>query len=122
MLSKTQTGYFQFLLIKENCHNRRISDDINMKLGTETKIDKRTKITSTKLDDEIMLLNFDVIVICPIYGQLGAIWKPDSGCTVCKTYIFILYLLLSHTSETIADSKVLFLSKKILNFCKKVLT
>ena len=36
-----------------------------------------------------MLENFDVIVILPIYGQFGEIWKPDSGRMVCKTYIFI---------------------------------
>ena len=30
-------------LIKENCHNSRTSDDIDMKLGTVTKLDKRNK-------------------------------------------------------------------------------
>ena len=36
-----------------------------------------------------------VIISFPIYGQLGAIQKPDSGYIVCKSYIFInssLYL------------------------------
>ena len=32
--------------------------------------------------------NYDVFIF-PIYGQFGAIWKPDSGHIVCKTYIFI---------------------------------
>ena len=35
-------------------------------------------------------------VIFPTYGQSGAIWKPDLGCRVCKTYTFInsnLYFL-----------------------------
>ena len=36
-----------------------------------------------------MLANCDVIVIILIYGQFGAIWKPDSGRIACKTYIFI---------------------------------
>ena len=36
-----------------------------------------------------MLENCDVIVIFPIYGQFGAIWKPVSTSIVCKTYIFI---------------------------------
>ena len=36
-----------------------------------------------------MLENGDVIVIFLIYGQFGAIQKPDCGCIVCKTYIFI---------------------------------
>ena len=36
-------------LIKGNCHNSRASDDIDMKLGTVTKIDKRNKTTLKKL-------------------------------------------------------------------------
>ena len=33
--------------------------------------------------------DFDVIVIFLSFGQFGAIWKPDSGRIVSKTYIFI---------------------------------
>ena len=33
--------------------------------------------------------NCDAIVIFLIYGQFGAIWNPDSGRIVSKTYIFI---------------------------------
>ena len=43
-----------------------------------------------------MLGNCDIIVIFPIYGQFGAIQKPDSGRMVCKTYIFINNNLLSY--------------------------
>ena len=43
-----------------------------------------------------MLVNFDVIVIFPIYDQFGANPKPDSGRLVCKTYIFINCNLLSY--------------------------
>ena len=60
-----------------------------MKLGPVTKLDKRNKTTSKKIDDDVMSENCDVIAIFPIYGQFGAIWKPDSGRIVCKTYIFI---------------------------------
>ena len=60
-----------------------------MKLGPITKFHKRNKTTSKKLDDDAMLGNCDVIVIFPICGQLGAIWKPDSGRIVCEIYIFI---------------------------------
>ena len=35
-----------------------------------------------------MLANSVVVVIFLIYGQFGAIRKADSGCIVCKTYIF----------------------------------
>ena len=44
---------------------------------------------SKKFDDDIILENCDVIAVFPIYGQYGAIRKPDSGQIVCKTYIFI---------------------------------
>ena len=40
--------------------------------------------------------NCNIIAIFPIYGQLGAIRKPDSGRIVCKTYIFINSNLLSY--------------------------
>ena len=48
-----------------------------MKLGPVTKLGKRNKKTS-KNDDDFMSANCDVIVIFPIYGQFGAIRKPDS--------------------------------------------
>ena len=49
-----------------------------------------------KNDDDVMSLNCDVIVIFPIYGQFGAIRKPNSGRIVCKTYIIINSNLLSY--------------------------
>ena len=36
-------------LIKENCHNSRTSDDINVKLRPLTKLDKRNKTASKNL-------------------------------------------------------------------------
>ena len=39
-----------------------------MRLGPVTKIDKRNKKTSKKVDDDVMSINCDVIVIFPIYG------------------------------------------------------
>ena len=83
-------------LIKENCHNSRTGDDIDIKLGPITNIDKRNKLTSRILNDDVISVNCDVIVIFPIYGQFGAIQKPDSGRIVCKTYIFINSNLLSN--------------------------
>ena len=67
-----------------------------MKLGPVTKLDKKNKTTSKKFDDGIIMANCEVIVIFPIYGQFGAIRKPDAGCIVCKTYIFINSNLLSY--------------------------
>ena len=86
-------------LKKENCHNCRTSDDIDMKPGPVTKIDRRNKITSKNFDDDLISTNCDVIVIFPIYGQFGAIRKLDFGRMVCKTYIFINSNLLSYKNR-----------------------
>ena len=59
-----------------------------MKLGPVTKYDKRIKTTSQKCDDDFMSGNCNVTAVFPIFGQFGAIQKLDSGCIVCKTYIF----------------------------------
>ena len=53
-----------------------------MKLGPVTKLDKRNKAVSKKNGDDVMSRNYDIIAIFPIYGQFGAIWKPDSGFTL----------------------------------------
>ena len=60
-----------------------------MKVGPVTKLEKKNTATSKKFDDDIMLANFGVTVIFPIYSQFGAIRKPDSGRKVCQNYIFI---------------------------------
>ena len=60
-----------------------------MKLGPVTKPDKRNTATLKKFEDDVTSVNCDVIVFFPIYGQFGAIWKPDSGRMICKTYIFV---------------------------------
>ena len=79
-------------------------------------------------DDE-MSTNCDVIVILPIYGQFGAIGKPDSRRMACKTYIFInsdfLQKLktklknLYHTSHTIPLSKGTLFDKKDADILQK---
>ena len=57
-----------------------------MNIGVVIKLDKRSKTTSKKIDNEVMSQNCNIIAIFPIYSQLAAIWKPDSGRIVCKTY------------------------------------
>ena len=62
-----------------------------MKLGPVTKLDKKQNNVK-KFDDDFvsfMSANCNDIVIFLIYSQFEAIWKPDSGRIVCKTYIFI---------------------------------
>ena len=64
-------------LIKENCHNSRTSDDIDMKLGPETTFDERNKSTSKKIDNEVMSGNCDALVISL---DLWPIWSnPEAG-------------------------------------------
>ena len=75
-------------LIKESCHNSRVSDHIDMKLGPVTKPDKRNKATSKKFDVEVMSKNCDVIFIFRIFGRFGAIWRPESRRRVRKSPVF----------------------------------
>ena len=82
-------------LIRENCHNSRTSNDVDMKLEPINKLDKRNNTTSNKFDDDVMSENYDVIVIFYIYGQFGAIRKPDSGRRICKSFVSINSNLLS---------------------------
>ena len=82
-------------LMKRNCHNSRTSYNIEMKFGPVTKLDKRNKTTSKEFDNDVTPKNCVAIAIFPIYGQFGAIRKPDFGHIVCKTYTFIDSNLLS---------------------------
>ena len=59
-----------------------------MKLGSVTKLGKRNKAASKKFDVDVMSENCDVTVIFRIFGQFGAVRRPDSGQTVCKSYVF----------------------------------
>ena len=90
---------------------------MDIKRGPVTKLDKRNKTTLIKFDNDAMSANCDVIVICPVYGQFGAIRKPDSGNPALKLTFALLatyYLLqklktelknLQHSSHTIALKK-----------------
>ena len=67
-----------------------------MKLGSVTKPDKRYKTMPEKFGDDSMPKNYDNIVIFPIFGQFGTIWKLESWRIVCQTYIFINSNLVSY--------------------------
>ena len=60
-----------------------------MKLRPVAKLDKRKKIMSKRIDDDVMSENCDVIVIFPIFGQFKPIQKPNFERRFSKTYIFI---------------------------------
>ena len=49
--------------------------------------------------------NCDAIAIFPIYGQFGAIRKPDSGHIVWKTYVFMKSKLLILTERRTKESQ-----------------
>ena len=101
ILDKTQTGIFlisRFLvksLINKNSQNSRTNDDIDLKLEPVTKLDKRHTM-SKKIDNDIRLANYDVIITFTIYGWFRANWNPDSGHMVYDLYIFIKSNLLSY--------------------------
>ena len=106
ILDKTQTevflhsGFLVKSLIKENCHNSKTSDDIDVKLGPETKIYKRNETTSKSLDDDVMSENYDVIVIFSVYGQFGAIRNPDSGGRVCNAKLMFSLIVIFYLTKT----------------------
>ena len=66
-----------------------------MKLGPLTKLDKRNKTASKIFDNDVMSINCKVIVIFRIFGQFGAVRKPDSEHKICKSYFLLLILTFS---------------------------
>ena len=60
-----------------------------MELVQVTKIEKRNKATSKRIDDNVILANCDVIAIVSIYDQIGALQEQNYGRMVSRTYIFI---------------------------------
>ena len=76
-------------LIKENCHTLGTSNDIDTKLGSITKLQRRNTPTSKKIEDDLMAVNYDFIAIFAIRGQYRPIRKLDSSRQAYNTYIFI---------------------------------
>ena len=69
---------FRFLinpLLSEICHNSKTSDDIVMKLRPVSKLDKKNEVV--KKNNDYISAHCDAIVAFPVYGQFGAIQKPD---------------------------------------------
>ena len=89
ILDKNQTGFriSAQCLITKNYHDYRI--------GPVTKPDKRNKATSKKIDNGIRSASCDIVIFL-MYGQFEAIWKPNSGCMISKSYIFSNGNLLSY--------------------------
>ena len=69
-----------------------------MNLGPVTKFDKRNRKNSKKFDGDAMSENSDVIVIFRIFGQFGAVRRPEAEHSVCKSYFFSNSNLLSYNN------------------------
>ena len=91
-------------LIKRNCHNSRNIDDIDMKLGLVTKLEKRNKTTSKKFDDDFNVKSLPFFQFTANLEQFGS-RIPDA-----ESVKFIFPLI------------VTFYLKKIENRTKKSLT
>ena len=91
-------------LIKRNCHNSRNIDDIDMKLGLVTKLEKRNKTMSKKFDDDFNVKSLPFFQFTANLEQFGS-RIPDA-----ESVKFIFPLI------------VTFYLKKIENRTKKSLT
>ena len=104
-------------LIKANCNNSRTSYDFE----TNTLTWPEKQNTLEKFDDDVMSENCDVVAIFPIYGQFGAIRKPNLGRIVCKTYIFIYsnYTLIvtEHFYLTKTENRTKISLKQLSHYC-----
>ena len=102
ILGKTQTRVFPISIFLVNPLQKEIVITpepvtiLTWNMYKQLKFTRKTKQRQKKFDDEVKSENCDVIVIFSTYGQFGAIWKLDSGCIVCKTYIFSNKNLLSY--------------------------
>lgn len=94
------SGFLVKFLINKNCHNFRTSNNIDMKVGSPPKPEKRNTMTLKIFESDLILVNHDVIVIFLTYSQFGASWKSNSRCTFHNSYFFINNDLLSNKSLT----------------------
>ena len=109
--------------IEENCQNSRSCNDIDVKLGPVTKIEKKNHGTIKK--SLTMTLYRSLWRHCHFrfYHQLGAIQKFEFGLIVCKTYIFINSKVLSYKNlkqnyKISNTAPILMLWVKVLFFTK----
>ena len=81
------------LLIKENCHNSRTSDDVEIKLRPATKPDKRNKTTSKQFDDYIKSGNCDEIVIFFNLRPICSNRSPDALSVKLMVLLIVTFYL-----------------------------
>ena len=89
-------------LTKENCHNSRTGDDIDIKLGPVTKIDKGNKTTLKTSYDDVMSKNCDVIVIFRFLANLeqSGGWIPDTETAKDMFSVTVTFCLIKTENRT----------------------
>ena len=106
--------------MKENCHNSRTGDGIDMKLGPVTKRDQRNKTTLKKFDDGVMSTNCDIIVI--FFRFMINLEQPGSrtpgALSVKRMFSLIVTFYLTKTENRRKRSHTIALTKDT-TFAKK---
>ena len=85
---------FWSIAYKRNLSYSKTSNDTDIETWTSSKTyqEKYGNVYGAY----IILANRCAIVIIPIYGKFGEIWKKGLGRMICKTYIFIKNSLWSY--------------------------
>ena len=89
-------------LMKENCHSSRTSDEIDMKLGKATKLDKRNKTTSKKIDDDVC---WKIVTSSSFFGFLANLQQsggriPDTESGKLMFSVIVTYCLTNYENRT----------------------
>ena len=90
-------------LIKENCHNSRTSDDINMKLGPVTKLDKKNKTTSENFDDDVMSV---IVTSLSFFGFLANLEQSGDRIPDTKSEKVTFSLILTFSLRKTEDRTI----------------
>ena len=101
------------LYINEKSHNSRTSDDIDMKLGSLNKSTIETQKCQIKLMMTLFLVNYDIIVIFPIYFPKN-IWHTSHTITLSKCWFFFFNQSVNFTALLLHQKKLNIKSPLIL--------
>ena len=93
------------LYINEKSHNSRTSDDIDMKLGSLNKSTIERQKCQIKLMMTLFLVNYDIIVIFPIYFPKN-IWHTSHTITLSKCWFFFFNQSVSFTALLLHQKKL----------------
>ena len=100
-------------LIKENCHNSRTSDDIDMKLGPVTNLDKRNKTTSQKFE---LTSCWKIVTLLSFFQFIANLEQFGSGILDAQSaklrFSLIATFYLTNTKSNVFAKKMLVFEKK----------